>query len=122
MNRFDKHSEFHRHYRLPEDYFQKLESRMQQRLAPTPRRVLWRRRILQAAAVLVVGLVAWPLYRNMHTGGFYGTHPATDTVNLHTNTRGATTSPETNEIDLSDIPDDVIDEYLLVDDDEPLML
>ncbi len=121
MNRNDKHSEFHRHYRLPGDYFQTLESRMQQRLAPVPRRIHWRRRILQVAAVLLVGLVAWPLYRNMHPAGYHTTQVTNDTVNLPTGTRGKTSPVEGGEIDLSDIPDEVIDEYLLMD-DEPLSI
>lgn len=122
MNRSDRHNAFHRHYRLPGDYFQKLESRMQQRLAPAPRRILWRRRMLQAAAAVLVGLVAWPLYRNLHTSAYHGMSVANDSVNLHVIKQRVKPSSEDGQIDLSDIPDEVIEEYLLVDDDEPLTL
>ncbi len=94
---------------------------MQERLVPGPRRILWRRRMLQAAAVLVVGLMAWPVYRNMHSGAFRGAKLTTDTVNLHVNKRGDAPSADETTIDLSDIPDDVIDDYLLMDDDDPLL-
>lgn len=100
---------FRRHYRLPEGYMNELEQKMLNRLAePALKRGrrIWLRILTGAAAVGLVWLAVKP---SLHPGG-QDRAPYSDSLQVY-----APASPaETDET----IPDDIITDYLLMDEDE----
>ena len=106
---YDFPENFNRHYKIPEDYFLQLENKG----IPAEKkriRLLRYKRIIMAAAVF---LLLFGLGKNLFPSRTIPT-ASVDTTGVYTNEFQTGTQ---NDTDLSDIPDEVIEEYLLTADD-----
>lgn len=112
------HPNFEKHYGIPENYFTRLEDRMLEQIPSAPvRRVFWQKWVWRVAAVLLLGWIAWPWIGHHNAINNSTIQIPPDTVNQITAGLNENEHHQTTEPDLSDIPDELIDEYLLIDDD-----
>ncbi|NPA46139.1 MAG: hypothetical protein GXO24_02890 [Chlorobi bacterium] len=111
---YDFPETFRKHYRIPEKYFEDLETRMTARIRHENPRVKRRPYAwVSLAAATVLLLIGWGFYRQMLSAG--DMPPETDS--LQVSGPALITRPDNGDNDFSDIPDEVIDEYLLAADD-----
>jgi len=112
-NSFDKRftENFKRHYRVPEDYMDRLEQQMLQRIqteAPARQPKRWRKFITVAAASIILFMMIKPFFKTGHQWP----DKSQDSLQVYMQTEA------TNDEGWDEIPDDVIMDYLLMEEDD----